>query len=261
MTAAVYETKNYGMFELHEFNRNVVNTRSIELSLRRNGWIDAYPMHVVRNGKGKLKIKDGHYRFEAARHLGIPVKYVICNDGAPLVEMIKATKPWHPADYLYSYVRQGKHEYIALKDYMELTGISLRHAISMLSGESAGSCNQFEAFKRGEYRLGDTARADQVAKMVLHMKKCGIKYADNSYLVQALSKAVWLDEFSVTRFMDKISAHWHHFDKQPDVKSYLTQIEEIYNRHAQSDKLPLAFLANERSLERKRTFGNFPRRK
>jgi hypothetical protein len=253
--SSINATTNYDLFGLHEFNRDVINTETLEQSMKRHGWIDAYPMHVVKNGGRKLKIKDGHHRFEAARRLGIPVKYVVCDDSASLVDIIKTVQPWLPKDYLASYVRQGIPAYIAVGEYVAETGITLGHAISLLAGESAGSANKINAFKNGYYKLGNQEHAEQVKKIVLHMKKCGVKFATNSFLVQAISKAVWVDEFLVSRFCDKISSHAAHFEKQPNVQAYLLQIEAIYNRQRRSDKLPVAFLANEKSKERHMTFG------
>lgn len=244
---SVKETNKYHLFELHELNRDINKTDRLEESMRKHGWIDAYPMHVVRNGSDKMKIKDGHNRFQAAIRLGIPVKYVVCDDSATIWELQRPTCHWTPQHYLQSYVRAGRPAYIAVDRYVNDTGISLGHSISMLAGESAGSNNKMASFKAGTYRLSDPTHANQVKAIVLHMKKCGIKFATNSYFIQALSKVLWIDGFSVSKFKDKISAHAEHFEKQPNVEAYLYLIESIYNRQQRQNKLPVAFLASEAS--------------
>lgn len=254
MTTTLRATKDYGVFELHEFNRDVEQITRLEESMKLYGWIDAYPMYVVRNGDKKLKVKDGHHRLEVAKKLGIPAKFVVCQDSISIHELQKTTRPWSPSDYLTSYVRYGLPEYIAVKEYVDETGIPLGLAISLLAGESAGSANRMLSFKDGKYKLGNQLHADQVKAIVLHMKKCGIDFSTNSFFIQALSKALWVEGFSVSRFKDKISAHSAYFERQPNVQAYLDAIEAIYNRQSK-DRMPVAFLAVEKSKERKTTFG------
>jgi hypothetical protein len=123
-----------------------------------------------------------------------------------------------------------------------------------MGGESAGSSNKLNAFKDGKYKLGDTTHANQVKAIVLHMKKCGIPFATNTLFVQALSKILRVEGFSVSKFKEKISTHAASFEKQSSLESYLDAIEAIYNR-ASRDRLPLAFLAKEKAKERKMYFG------
>ena len=99
----ISKTKNYDRFDLHEINRPVKNTKKLELSMIEHGFIDAHPLHVITNGNGKLKIKDGHHRFMVARKLGIPVKYVVCDDAAGIHQLVETTNKWSLRDYLSSY--------------------------------------------------------------------------------------------------------------------------------------------------------------
>ena len=140
--ANIQGTTNYDRFELFEFNRDVGKTTALERSMLAYGW-HPYPMHVVKNGSGKLKIKAGHHRFHVARKLGIPCKYVIAEDqGETIQELEVATRPWTLQDYLASYCRVGNEHYINVKNYLELTGIPIQCAISMLAGQTAASGNQ-----------------------------------------------------------------------------------------------------------------------
>ena len=62
-------TNNSGKFELCSFNRDLDKTQRIEESMKKHGYIPAYPIHCVKNGTGKFKIKAGHHRFYVARKL------------------------------------------------------------------------------------------------------------------------------------------------------------------------------------------------
>ena len=63
MKEMVMETKDYSKFDLLQFNRDIERVNYLTQSMKEFGWIGAYPMHVVRNGKGRYKIKAGHHRF------------------------------------------------------------------------------------------------------------------------------------------------------------------------------------------------------
>lgn len=254
MKYEVKSTTNYGLFELAELNRDVEAFKKVEKSMAAFGWIPAYPMHVMKGGNGKYQIKAGHHRFLAAKKLGIPVMYVVCNDPATIHDLEAATVPWSMKHYMQSYVRMGTPQYIAVKEYIEETGVPLGIAVSLLAGESAGSGNKTDAFKRGVYKLGDPTHANQVKAVILHMKKCGIPFASNSLFVQALSKVLRVDTVDINRLKSKIGTHAAHFEKQPTLQKYLEAIEAIYNRRSNA-KAPLAFLANEKAKMRHLTFG------
>ena len=254
MGVTIRSTKNYDLFELNDFNRDVTKVSKLEHSMRKHGWIDAYPLHCEKNGGKTFKIKAGHNRIEAAKNLGLSVKFVVCNDSASIHELENATKPWTTKDYLTSYVRLGRPEYRAVEKYIEQTGMPLGTTISLLAGESAGSGNKLTRFKEGRYTLGDPFLANCIKDVVLFMKELGIPFATNNLLVNALSKVLWVDAFSLSKFKSKLDVNKALFEKQPDVGTYLAEIEKIYNR-ANRKKIPLAFLALEESKRRATTFG------
>ena len=76
MVQALQSTINYNLFELHDLNRDVEKIDRLKASMMRHGFIKAYPLHVMKNGFGKLKVKAGHHRLTAAKDLGLPVFYV-----------------------------------------------------------------------------------------------------------------------------------------------------------------------------------------
>lgn len=249
MEGKILASINYRIFELLPFNRDVKKVKALMESMKKHGWINAYPMNVVQNGNGKLKIKDGHHRFEVATTLGIPVKYVVCNDTATIYELDKATNKWSVADHMESYCRAGNIEYVKMKEYCRRTGIAPMYAISMLSGETAGSYNQSDLFKTGAFVCKNTMNADIVADIVLHCKKKGIDWAHNSRMVIALSKIAWVDGFSPLKLKQKITTFPFLIEKKPHVEGYLEMLENVYNYKSQ-DKVPLKFLATSVAKDR-----------
>ncbi len=253
MNTAVVETSDYSKFELLPFNRDVKRIKNLVDSMKQHGWISAYPMHVVKNGNGKLKIKAGHNRFEAARSLNIPVKYCLCDDTATVHELELSTVRWSIEDYLASYVRQGRAPYITLKQYRDKTGIALSLCISMLAGQSAASNNHLNLFKAGRYELGDPLNASIVSDIVLHIRnKVKSSIGTNSYFVKALSRIVYLDEFDPEVFKHKLNTFPFLLEKKPTLQTYSSLIEDIYNRQSKT-RVPLAFLADEAAKRRSAT--------
>ena len=244
MSGKILETNNYGKFEMLEFNRDVRNTIVLEESMKKHGWLDAYPMHVIRNNDGQLKIKAGHNRFVVAKKLGIPVKYVECKDEITIYELEKATVRWSLQNYLESHIRTGKTQYIKVREFKDKTGIQLSQCISLLSGEAAGSFNAAPAFKNGTYQLGDQTHANIVADIILHCRACEIFWATNSSFVGAISKLVWAKGFDPIILKNKISTHRQLMVKQPSKQQYLTLLDSIFNYQSRV-KIPLAFHADE----------------
>lgn len=218
--------------------------------MRRYGWIDAYPMHTVRSENGKLKIKAGHHRFTVAKKLGIAVKFVVCDDDdISIQELERTTNQWSLKDYLKSFVHSGKEAYITVKEYHERTGINLTSSISMLGGQAAASTNLQIKFKNGSFCLGDPTHAGIIADLVSHCKKCGIIFATHNLFVQALSKVAWVEQFDINRLKHKISVSPSLLEKQATLALFIDVLEMLYNRQCK-DKVPLAFLANEKARER-----------
>ena len=250
MGVKILESNNYNKFELTPINRAVQKTRKLQISMQKYGWLDAYPAHVVRNGTGKLQIKAGHHRFEVAKKLGIPIKYVECHDNASIHELEGASRKWTAEDYLDSFVRMGVPAYITVQDYRERTGIGLRCCIALLAGHSATSGGGLsEHFAKGTYRLGNMSHARVVENIVAQARISGFPYWKNAGFVNAVSKISYADGFASEVMKEKIRTFAHFMKKQASTQDYLEMLESIYNRQSR-EKTPLAFLAEEAARKR-----------
>ena len=245
----IRESKNYDHFELTDFNRNVEKLHPLQKKKKKHGWIDSHPARCKHNGGDKLKIEAGHHRFAVAKMLGLPVKYVIVKDTATVHELEKSTNPWTLRHYFDSYCRQGKEDYLRLKKFSIDSEINLPLCASMLIGDTAGSGNYNEAIKNGTYKIKTTSHAERVADIVRHCKESGVPFYKMNLFVVALSKILWVPEFNVERFKQKITVHHSIMEKKANLQQYLEMIEDVYNRQA-SKKIPLAFLATQLAKER-----------
>lgn len=250
MGKQILESKIYSKFVLTAFNRNVKGTERLEKSMMKYGFRDVDALDVKEIEGGKLQIRQGHHRFYVAQKLGIPVKYVVSNDDATIFELEGTKRRWSMEDYLDSYCRVGLPEYLKVREYCDESGISLNSAMSMLGGHSAGSGNFQHDFKSGEYKIRKGCyHAEIVKDIVLSVKKCGVKFYASTPFVQAVSKSVWVEKFSVGQFKAKIRSFARFVEKKATLEQYLDMIEEIYNRQSRT-KVPLKFLAVEEAKRR-----------
>lgn len=245
----IMQSKDYGMFKLSNFNRDVIKTKALESSMRRHGWIDAYPMHVHQNGGRQYVIKAGHHRFYVAQKLGIPVKYVVSNDKATINELERSTNTWTMRDYLMSFCRQGRPDYLKIKEYCDETGIALGYAVSMFGGNTAGSGNFNDTFKDGSYTITHTIHASMVRELVLYLKKYGAGFANTASLVSAISKIIQVPGFNVEHMKSKVKTFAHTIEKKANLDQYLDMLEDIYNKQSRQ-KIPLKFMAQEEAKKR-----------
>ena len=244
MSAKLTATKNYGLFELLDFNRDVVKTKKLEASMRKHGFIPAYPLHCSRLSNGKLRVKAGHHRLIAATHVGIGVYYIVCEDDADIYELEAATTPWRLKDYLASFCRCHTPAYEKVAGYIERTGINIQAAVSMLGGHAAGAGNFGDAFKAGTYRVQDTNHAEDVADLVAHCADAGVGFARLSIFIRALSHVAKVKEFDLGQFKRRVTTNAARMKKQPHLEGYIELIESIYN-HGTRDKMPLVFMAKQ----------------
>ena len=249
MSSKLTTTKNYALFELLPFNRDVRRLKPLESSMKKHGFIPAYPLHCVKNGNGKLRIKAGHHRFEVAKKLGLPVSYVVCSDDATVHELEHGTTPWALKDFLSSYCRIGSEPHKIIQCYVDTTGMSIGQVSSMLGGECASSNNLVGKVKSDTFQIKSTEHIDAVAHVVLGLKKMGVQFATSRNLVSALSLLVFLPEFDAEIFLHRVAVNTGMMMRQAKVVDYLAMIETIYNRQAKN-KVALAFLAKEAARQR-----------
>ena len=246
----IQETNNYSKFLINDFNRDVVNTKVLETSMEKYGWIDAYPMHVVEEC-GNYVIKAGHHRFEVAKKLGISVKYIVCeNDFITITELEGSTTQWSLKDYMISYARMFISDYEHLKRYYEKTTFPLSVCISLCAGESARSGNYIDKFKNGTYKLGDQSHADQLWDIARFLRGLGLKLSSNSQFIKAMSKCIRVESFDVDLFKKRSKTHLLTYENQPNIEKYIEMIEHIYNKGGRHNTIPLVYLANEEAKRR-----------
>jgi hypothetical protein len=236
----------YHKFVSMQFNRDFHRTYRLEMSMRKYGFLDGFPLLVVRDGSNRLIIKDGHHRFKVASKLEIPVKYVVTTSEISIPEIEATKEKWTSYDYLTRFCRGGNPDYLALKKYHEETGIGLDICIAIMGGETSDTAIITRNFKDGYFEIKNHVRPERMKQIVLFMKKCGIEYCKNRSLVSAIAILTRIPEFKDEQLMAKIKKHTSIMEKKATKQQYLELLERIYNYNS-PHKIPIKFLAQEES--------------
>lgn len=245
----VNKTSDYSRFVNSVENRDIRSNKKLLESMSQYGFSEAHPIHVRLNSEGKLEIRDGHHRFEIAKFLKIPLYYVVSSDQIPIERLNASQKPWSMRDYVASFVKQGKPEYIALNSFANSSGIPLSISVLLLAGYYGGSCgNHGVNFKAGNFRVKNGELANRVAAIVGAASKI-IPFSKEKSFVMAVAACCLVNGFSAHQFIEKVAKFPHMLTKQAGRDAYLEIIESVYN-YASRKPIPLAFSA--RSEVRKR---------
>lgn len=262
-------TDNYRVFRTHVNNRDV-NTNSkkfkdLKASMRKNGFLPFFPLWCKEDGAGMLTIQIGHHRFYAAKELGIPVYFIVCNFDFEIWQECETVKTWTLKDHVVNNIRAGHDlspEYVEMNKFAERVGLPISICISIFSGETSTTSNKNMQVKRCKWKIAPDGRvrASIIEGMLVVLKQINSSVATNPNFVACLLKCLMVPEFDPCRFVKKVKSHAGFFDKKVSQKDYLHMIDEIYNRCSRTeDKIPLQHLAEKIAAQRKSTFGRVSR--
>lgn len=160
----IYHTTDYDIFKKIAKNRVVsdFSVRRLVAAIQRKNLLHVRPIDVTTD----MEVIDGQHRLLAARELGVPVYYKIGQQlsAEDIAILNAAQKNWAPTDYLHSWAVEGLPAYVTLKDFMDRHPIiSFSNAKLMLGTTTK---HDVDGFRKGEWQVADTYRAERVAEMV-----------------------------------------------------------------------------------------------
>jgi hypothetical protein len=247
---AILQTLNYKQFRSDEHNRSInrVSLQKIVASMEKHGWLEPYPIHVVRRN-GILYIIDGQHRYRAAEKLGIPVLYVVCPDreGLSVAEINLAQSKWTLRDFVASYANQGISDYIALLKFAAKHDLQVGvSAKLMMNSIHEGGMDYTKALRKGEFKVADINFAEKVVGTISALRKIGVSFAANRSFVNALMRCCMIDGFCVQQFIDRVRSCPSKLTLEPTEDRFVENIEEVYNhRSAKINRLPIKFLVSQ----------------
>lgn len=230
----IYQTKNYGLFEYIDHNREIdkkhVNT--LIDSIKKYGLI--VPI-IVSNDK---YIIDGQHRLQALMQLQLPVTYVVNNKVSKdcIIDINNNQKGWNLLNRIKSHATKGNVECQRLLELIDeryedfsLSGIT--DAYNAQVGKAPSTL-----IRKGLYETNEEL-GDQVLDNCLDLKEVIGKPAASTKFVRALKKVMFTNpHFDNERLKQncKTVKKMYIYNNEGDI---MEEIKEIYNYKLRNKKL------------------------
>jgi hypothetical protein len=238
----VYETNDYSMFKTLGGNRelNKLHVARLKKSFSENYLFT--PILV----NSEMGIIDGQHRVEAAKALGLPIRFIKLNGyGLHEIQVYNTNmKNWKKEDYLNGYCDLGFSEYLKFRNFMKRFpefGIASTEAIllqypgfnplpardvdyRMPSGKPALG----KYFEEGKLAIPDYDKSCEIALKILMLKP----YYDGFHrrvFVAAMLGLLKQEQFSISELISKLKFNPSGIQHCNDVTQYKLLIENIYN--------------------------------
>jgi hypothetical protein len=177
-----------------------------------------------------MEIIDGQHRFEAAKRLELPIRYIIDKEaGLRAVQLLNArSKDWTPQDYMESYINLGYEQYIKYKEFKETYKLPHQTAQCLLYSNASDGRKRSEYFNMGKFKINRLAIATKVAMLA---NEC-LEYYEGSKrrsFIFALLTVCQKKAFVPKEFIRKLSMQRSKMYDCSKTSQYIELIEDIYN--------------------------------
>jgi hypothetical protein len=166
-----YETSDYSMFKLLSFNRSINknHVRTLVESMRKNGFTGV--IQVVKTkifGKLGYYILDGQHRVEAAKQLGLKVKFEIVELKTKeviinfLSDLNTSSFTFTASHFLNAWADMGIREYVKIKEVINNTGFQLTPVL-----EAYLFCSSQKSYRKGEMTFPNEEESDKIIEQMI----------------------------------------------------------------------------------------------
>jgi len=229
-----YVTKDYGMFVSSDSNRpeDKNHVKQVRESMRKYGFLGAFPIMVKETGNGKFYIIDGQHRFLAAKELGIPVKYHITKSSIDIPEVNNTQKRWKQLDYVKMYANKGNNHYLELLVFSQENKLPVSTAAMLLMNESSYyGVNISRKIKDGTFYVGDKTFAKECMWFIYKLRLFGFSNVAKSLPFTTALVAVMMLNIDVNRMRNGVERKGiEHFSVQTTSKQYyIEKFQVCYN--------------------------------
>jgi len=224
----ILQTTNYDKFRDIRGNREInrEHLKKLSNSILDDNMLDLNPIIVNE----KMEVLDGQHRLLACKSLGIPVSYVVAeNGGIKEVRMLNSNiRNWTMKNYLDSYISRGMEEYIKLQKFMDKTGSTLGVSILLLTGNlSKSSQSVTEDYRNGDFKAVQEQYAYDMIKKITELSKfCEDECYRNREFISALG-FVYRNGYTHEELLDKIKSSHVNFMGLQTRKQYIRKFEDI----------------------------------
>lgn len=224
--AVTYKTSDYSQFKTLDGNRNIDDKQVTRLckSIEKKDLLHQNPILVNE----KMEIIDGQHRLLAAQAIGRPIYYRIEKESnlEDTILLNANNRKWITDDYLSSFVKLGKKEYIKVQEFKDKYKISSALAILILS--KLDQVKAIAAFRDGTFAVADEKNAEEVASFMVELRALN---RDGAWHDRDLIKTlpVVMEKIDPKLILSKMNQHNLFLTRRISVKEYLLQFEEILN--------------------------------
>jgi hypothetical protein len=249
----VFSTNDYGLFSYIKGNRAVipVHVKRLKESFSKKYLLS--PIIVNRN----FQIIDGQNRFEAAKQIGKPINFIICNDyGLEEVQLLNTnTKNWKRIDYLNAFCDIGNEQYIKFKQFMDdfpdfgfgacevlltnFLGKRTKTNSDMKSTTNKDGSYSVRYFEEGDLFIPNYKKSVENANKLLMLKPYYEGY-NRFIFVTAMLGVFKIDYYDHNKFISKLHNNPTALQHCPNITQYKLMIEDIYNFRSK-EKVSLRF--------------------
>ncbi len=227
---AIQCTKRYDMFERHSSENRPVsekNHRGLLDSMKRHGFLQEFPIVVVRDKRGKLIVKDGQHRLAFAEMLGLPVYWVEATNDFDIAIVNSAAKPWVLRDFAQKHAANGNQDYINAIAFADRYRMPVGVAFGLLAG-TASATNCKEDLVSGKWKPKDEEYAQRVAS--LYSQTIGLSASvRTSRFLEACMAVCRVAEFDEQRFLQNAKRCREKLVSYSTREAYLDMMEDVYN--------------------------------
>jgi hypothetical protein len=236
--SVIHKTTQYNQFKKYPQNRPV-NSQQVLESIERNNMLHLNPIVVTSD----FHVIDGQHRLDAAMKLGVPIYYVIHENGSVEdISPFQQQRAWTLSDFLHYYKDTNRH-YHFVAEIVEKYNV--RNNIAFVI-KACGSGNfPTKSFKNGTYKIKQDKdkivenfrRLFEVINLLREMGK--YEYISVSTL-EALYSIVNGTKYNHENFIHKLDTYRDNvlrclkFREMRTIKENF--IELVYNFKAKFDK-------------------------
>lgn len=248
----VLQTNDYAVFK-HAGGNRAVN--KLHVSRLKQSFQKEYLLSPIIVNQ-QMQIIDGQHRFEAAKDLGLPIRYFICNDyGLPQIQTLNANASnWKKSDYLNAYCDLGYDQYLLFRKFMErypdftlaaceiiLNGATTYTMVGknkkLVDTKSGGYVRR--DFEEGIFEIKDYAAACILTDMLIDIKPYFKSYNQRIFII-AMGTTFKNPNYSHQRMLRKIRQYPTLLQVGTSIAETKKIIEDLYN-YRTSDKVSLRF--------------------
>lgn len=227
----IEQTEDYSKFDVIMGNRNISKVKIDKICNDIKDGFNMLPYCpiIVSEGENKLKIIDGQHRFEVSKKTSNPVYYVICNTLTlrQIALLNSRGDKWKVSDFLQCYIKLGIQDYSTLTRVMDKYKISVRVAADLLMFNQA-KANSGDVLQSGEFKCNYLEEVNVLLDLVQSIFHT-YKFSMDRYLIAAVQTLQKKGLCDFEKLKTKIAAAPMIMSKQTDPKSYLNNIEAVYN--------------------------------